>query len=59
MYFLYRVFDIFDKRIMRDNKVNLLKNGVKYILSFFKSAIYFEINQKYKKIENLFLVVIF
>lgn len=46
MYFLYRVFDIFDKRIMRDNKVNLLKNGVKYILSFFKSAIYFNINQK-------------
>ncbi|WP_143071082.1 hypothetical protein [Flavobacterium xueshanense] len=46
MYFLYRVFDIFDKRIMRDNKVNLLKNGVKYILSFFKSAIYFDINQK-------------
>lgn len=59
MYFLYRVFDIFDKRIMRDNKVNLLKNGVKYILSFFKSAIYFDINQKYKKTENLFSVVIF
>jgi len=59
MYFLYRVFDIFDKRIMRNNKVNLLKNGVKYILSFYKAAIYFDINQKYKKIENLFLVVIF